>query len=366
MMKYEHRMVYDLTLIAGGIVLIAARYWIRYRNRGWEKQSKGAAIAWVMSDVFLFFTLLACCSVIGFDVWILDKKIKYRDSTEPLVAEKLTLAVRLLQASMFNQFAYIAALWGVKASFLCSYYTMTGHLSSKYTRALMISAVFLAITFIGLVLAHVFWCQPLSTNWTIGPSFCSPQTYNEQAILVYAFHIGTDIPVMAIPFFIMRRLQLGRGERCAVGFLFSLGMMTAVSSTFSFALHLQFIRMQHSPSGSKSSNMEKTIEGIFLAAIAEVFGSVLVVCLPSLRVMIRSMNSHNSHGRDSQMLGRDGLIELIPEGEFQRARSTAKRAPVTQVSPQSTNSAEDVIPLSMHRVYNQPGYYWKRPEGLDT
>lgn len=88
--------------------------------------------------------------------------------------------------------------------------------------------------------------------------------------------------------------------------------MTAVSSTFSFALHLQFIRIQHSTSGSMDSNIDKTIEGIYLSAIAEVFGSVLVVCLPSLRVMFRSMNNHHGSGGESQMHGRDGLIELVP------------------------------------------------------
>jgi hypothetical protein len=105
---------------------------------------------------------------------------------------------------------------------------------------------------------------------------------------VYVLHIGTDIPIMAIPFFIIHTLKLGRGERYAISFMFLLGFMTVVISTFSFVLHLQFIQLEHNRLfGSPRDALDEKLEGIYLSAVAEVCGAVFVVCLPSIRLAFR-------------------------------------------------------------------------------
>lgn len=111
---------------------------------------------------------------------------------------------------------------------------------------------------------------------------------------------------MAIPFFIIHTLNLGRGEKYAVGFMFLLGFMTAVSSTFSFVLHMQFIQLDHDPH-SKRAALEEKLEGIYLSAVAEVWGAVFVVCLPSTRIAVRWLC--RSKG-DKNLPRDDGTIEM--------------------------------------------------------
>jgi hypothetical protein len=139
---------------------------------------------------------------------------------------------------------------------------------------------------------------------------------------VYVLHIGTDIPIMAIPFFIIHTLKLGRGEKYAISFMFVLGFLTVVISTFSFALHLQFTQMEHDRvTGSPRDALNEKLEGIYLSAVAEVFGAVFVVCLPSTRIFFRGLlnrvrNTEKSHA--SAIFGDNdpydgGEIELGPE-----------------------------------------------------
>lgn len=115
---------------------------------------------------------------------------------------------------------------------------------------------------------------------------------------------------MSIPFFIIRKLNLGRGERYAIGFMFLLGLMTNVCSTISFALRLQFIRLQRDPNTSEQS-LERKIEGIYLSACVEVWAAAVVVCLPSTRLAFRRI----FRGRGEQNVLRPdchGAIRLEP------------------------------------------------------
>ena len=216
-------------------------------------------------------------------------------------------------SSLYNQYAYITALWCIKASFLCSYYTMSHHLSLRLRRALNLTWIALLLTYLGLVFGFTFWCRPIERNWSLGDDFCSPQAMPEQATLVYALHIGTDIPVMAIPFFIIHTLKLGRGEKYAIAFMFLLGFMTAVSSTFSFVLHRQFIELEQNPTSPRIA-LEEKLEGIYLSACAEVWGAVFVVCLPSTRLAFRRLcNVWRSKEKGLNTQDDDGMIELGPK-----------------------------------------------------
>jgi hypothetical protein len=95
--------------------------------------------------------------------------------------------------------------------------------------------------------------------------------------------------------------------------MFLLGFMTAVSSTFSFVLHMQFIQLEHDRDrGSPRDALDEKLEGIYLSAVAEVWGAVFVVCLPSTRIAFRSLCNHVRRPAKSQIHDSDdsGLIEL--------------------------------------------------------
>ncbi|KAI5812800.1 hypothetical protein BZA77DRAFT_323359 [Pyronema omphalodes] len=288
MLKYEERIAFDLSLIVPSTVLIGLRLWIRQKYRDTNPQR-----TWILSDIFVLLALVIAGFVIGLDIHYLVNRARLEHYAEAgnvdldyLYEEKIKLRVRFFKVQLWNQYGYVSALWAIKASFLCSYYTMSCALSKTLRRAIDWTWIALILSWVGLVLAWTFWCWPIERNWSLYSDFCSPQQQPAQAVLVYIVHIVTDIPVMSIPYFILRTLKLGRSERFAIGFMFMLGIMTAICSTFSFVLHWQFIQMADDPKSSSKSEEEK-LEGIYLSACAEVWGAVFIVCLPSTRTIWR-------------------------------------------------------------------------------
>jgi len=127
---------------------------------------------------------------------------------------------------------------------------------------------------------------------------------------------------MAIPLFILRFPQLAGREKYAVVFMFSLGILTVLCATFSIALRMQFIVLNNKPTSTPADLLGVT-EGIYLTALAEVWGAVLVICLPSTRMAIRRLWSKGPWAR-RQLFSREGLIELNPS---QRARAALPAKP---------------------------------------
>ena len=91
---------------------------------------------------------------------------------------------------------------------------------------------------------------------------------------------------MFIPYLIIRKLSLARGERYAIGFMFLLGLLASVCSTVTFALHMEFIRLHRNPATQRQLLVEK-IQDIYFCGCAEVWGVIVVVCLPCARLAFR-------------------------------------------------------------------------------
>lgn len=101
----------------------------------------------------------------------------------------------------------------------------------------------------------------------------------------------TPSSVLAIPFFILRSLRLERAERFGAGFLFALGFCTIITSTIQYTLFLTFIRMNQ----NGDSGTEETVDKIYIVATVEIFMSILAVCGPSLRVLLRKTAQMQTH-----------------------------------------------------------------------
>lgn len=99
--------------------------------------------------------------------------------------------------------------------------------------------------------------------------------------------MGTDIPVLTLPVFILRTLKLGTGEKYALIFVYILGILTLVTTTTRFVLHYQTaLEFGHGGTAGLIESKKK-IEKIYLVSLAEVFASGVLVCLPSMRVLLR-------------------------------------------------------------------------------
>jgi hypothetical protein len=74
MLKYEHRIGFDLGVFLPGFIFIFVRLWIRNRNR-----LPNPPLTWILSDVFVSFSLIIAASVISLDIWYMRREIELRN-----------------------------------------------------------------------------------------------------------------------------------------------------------------------------------------------------------------------------------------------------------------------------------------------
>ncbi|TGZ83513.1 hypothetical protein EX30DRAFT_368865 [Ascodesmis nigricans] len=275
-----------------GVFLL--RLFVRYHHKTWKQISKG----WLLSDVLVAIAIFLAISCSVLDSWIRFAKMDMEERMAGPVPESPVELVALirdgrllkedaLQVAFYNQIAFVSLLWSIKTSFIISYLGMAQFLSRLLRLALYSSTVLLGLTYIAMMLILTLWCRPITTNWSSDSSqYCSAQTNGTQTIIFYILHLGTDIPVLTLPIFILRTLRLGTGEKYALAFVYILGVLTIVVTTTRFVFHLQYARMYQD---GEIADMFKSLEKIYLVSLAEVFASGVLVCLPSMRVLLRTL-----------------------------------------------------------------------------
>jgi hypothetical protein len=99
MLKYEHRIAFDLSLIVPSTVLIGLRLWIRQKYRDTNPQR-----TWILSDVFVLLALVIAGFVVGLDIHYLVNRARLEHYAEAgnidlnyLYEEKIKLRVRFFK-----------------------------------------------------------------------------------------------------------------------------------------------------------------------------------------------------------------------------------------------------------------------------
>jgi hypothetical protein len=70
-------------------------------------------------------------------------------------------------SSVVPGFMLVAALWSVKFSFFIINFNLVIHLPKKLLWCLRALGVYLALSFLGNMLAIGLWCVPISKEWLV-------------------------------------------------------------------------------------------------------------------------------------------------------------------------------------------------------
>ncbi|TGZ83710.1 hypothetical protein EX30DRAFT_89404 [Ascodesmis nigricans] len=317
MLEPSRRIALNISTLVIWLLFFALRIFVRYHRR-----RKNLGLVWMLSDIFVMIALCFVSASSLLDTWIRAERLRYDDDPW-LYKGPTSLRVRALKVTLYNQFAFVSMLWAIKASFLVSYFNMVGFLSVKLKSMLKGSAVLLGATWAAMMLILGLWCRPVGRNWSMSTEFCSPQTSVSQTIVFFVLHLITDLPVIILPALILRSLQLARGEKYALGFVYIIGVVTLASSVIRFVFHLRFAH-DHELS---LAGVEEAIDRIYFVSLAEATMSIILVCLPSLRVLLRTIRGSRKTTEQSKSgIGHNAPsnagLHVVDEGTFELIRKT--------------------------------------------
>jgi len=201
------------TLTAVAILLSFGRYWIRYTY----------VSALEVSDGFHFVALLLLIAIsIQYTAGFPNlNKISFPDPNNPPTGADLNLYQHLAVSASCIWFI---AIYCVKFSFLFFYRTVFG-VSKKFMRVWWVVLVFTILSLAASLAMELTTCGGKTKN-LFNPVACNAPSnklfliQGEEVFCV--LNILSDVAVMALPLWMLRRLQMPIGQKIGLGALFSL------------------------------------------------------------------------------------------------------------------------------------------------
>ncbi|KAK5163115.1 uncharacterized protein LTR77_010899 [Saxophila tyrrhenica] len=102
----------------------------------------------------------------------------------------------------------LVILWGVKGCLCLMYYRLTQKLGKLHIAVKFIAGYCVVAYILVNVLYLGYWCQPISGYWAVPVVHRQCASYYHHMIFATAWNISADLMLLAIPFFIIPRLQL--------------------------------------------------------------------------------------------------------------------------------------------------------------
>ncbi|RPA78201.1 hypothetical protein BJ508DRAFT_309448 [Ascobolus immersus RN42] len=261
--------------------------------------------SWVTELIQDIFTTLVWVISVAFSVYqSLDirknektdwKHREEAETTEELIKTQIGFA----QAAFFSNFLYIIALWCIKGCFLV-YYTHVAKWSSRPLRIYIYIVDALVICgFLILSSLLLFWCKSPENLWLTESQQCYVLYQAHIPLALFVIHLVTDLLICSTAILILHSILtlVPRRERNAIAF-----MIFLASSTMSMAI-LRFTMSKKADHDYKVTPIpdskfmyiefvgDKDQHRLNIDVIAsgfEVTMGVIVACLPSLKVLVRS------------------------------------------------------------------------------
>ncbi|KAK3298656.1 uncharacterized protein B0H64DRAFT_454095 [Chaetomium fimeti] len=183
---------------------------------------------------------------------------------------------------------YCAALLFIKLTFLFQYYRV---LAVQRMRSVYIASIIIVGGWaLSQVLVGIFACHPISGFWDSSiESKCIPNI--PQWYINAAGNIFTDVVVFALPLPAIWSLNLAKGSRIVLIFIFSLGFFTVIISI----IRIRYLQLFED---FPWENVESS-----LWSIGELTSALTCACLPTMRPFVSryfpsfaSQHGHSSHG----------------------------------------------------------------------
>ncbi|KAL4897723.1 hypothetical protein BDV59DRAFT_197993 [Aspergillus ambiguus] len=146
-----------------------------------------------------------------------------------------------------------------------------------YRIILIITLIAVIVTGLYMVLSAFFFCTPIHAFWdpTVPDAYCLPRAVIWP--LNAALQIATDVSLLIIPMPVLFRLKLPRRQKCAIIFVFALGIFVCATSIVRLVTLIKLI---------DSTNFTKENTATATWSFIEANVAIICACLPPLRPLL--------------------------------------------------------------------------------
>ncbi|KAK2764111.1 hypothetical protein CKAH01_15850 [Colletotrichum kahawae] len=271
------------TLLGLSGLLILARLWLRL-----QIQSQPLAL----SDGLLVIAWFSCLAQAVLVILMLNEDVLRPDVNYTLFnwkadPGKLEHVRKLIWVTIFP---FFSALYFCKFALLATYLQLFPPFMTVLRKMLYATIAYCVSGYIVSISLQLFLCWPIERNWSFfsDPSgLCSIQIMTTIFHVSWALHFSANLCILAMPFFILKGLQMKRSTVIGIYTTFALGLIDIAISL------ARFLTIQLEPMSSKSLTM------IQMWAILDEHIALIVACIPSLRQYLRLRFDTNSAAKPS-------------------------------------------------------------------
>ncbi|KAI1337839.1 hypothetical protein F5Y15DRAFT_145830 [Xylariaceae sp. FL0016] len=251
-------------LCAFALGCIAVRLYVRYTTA--LKVEMDDIVLVLMLLVFVGFEALGKYvrySVIGYDIWTLDPD----------------LITSALQMFFIEELLYTAVLALCRVGIL-SFLLRVFSSVHAFKRVCYLIMSWVVVTAVVIIFMTAFQCWPVQYNWLgwkgdFGEQKCID--VNVLSFVAAGMGIAQDLIILLVPLPIIMQLEMPLQRKLFTFLMFSLGACVTVISCLRLRYLVQF---------AKSTNPTYDYTDAVIWTDAEVLVSVVVLCLPSLRILL--------------------------------------------------------------------------------
>lgn len=220
--------------------------------------------------------------------------------------------VNFLKTALAIQIIYSATLAFIKASICFTYlrFAVANRFRYLCIGTIVTHAVFFLICFIILL----FQCQPMEKLWDVTGTV-QGKCINNTAFFysTSAFHILTDIWILLLPMYTLKKIRRPNREKAALFAIFGVG---------AFAIAASCIRLHTIYLYTLSDDPFRDAVPVNLWTMIETTIAVICASVPGLKPIFSRSQHHGSRETNSQNMGGSKLPELLRRREERKQQHT--------------------------------------------
>ncbi|KAJ8110526.1 hypothetical protein OPT61_g6656 [Boeremia exigua] len=175
------------------------------------------------------FTLLALLFTIGLTAIVILANQKYGWDRH-LWDIPLNKLVPTLKIAMAAKVVFTCAATFTRLSLHCLFYRLVADTGRQWFRVVIhVNVAYTIAIFISFIFLAIFMCTPVSDYWTIGSPADSCLNEGTSTLVCGIINCVADLATTVTPIPLIIGLHMPRTQRCAIAFLFAMGIIVTVA-----------------------------------------------------------------------------------------------------------------------------------------
>lgn len=250
-------------------MVLGLRLWVRLHI---------SKVGITLEDIFLIIAQILFFVWISMDVYtnsrgFMSGALSYLQFPETFNSNP-TEEVRVLKVVYSSAVPYYLCLWLMKYALLAFYYKIIPA-DTKNRIFLHVTAAIAVASSVVIILLNLFLCRPISLNWKLEKTgaHCYSSTSITPFIVSVLLNVVVDLLIFILPFPLLRHLKINRKQIWGLVATFSLGIITMIVIVIRAVI----------------SGLTGNIVQVAILTAVECFTSMVVVCLPALRPLLKTV-----------------------------------------------------------------------------